>query len=474
MFKQQRLIALKRGLNFDANPLSGEREVLKFKETSLLRLFAMKKVALILCCANALTPPAVQTASVKEIQSNFEDVVQSTYGRYPITMTRGKGCELYDDVTGKSYLDFVAGIATCCLGHGDDRLATAVADQMRKVHHVSNLYYIPEQGDLARWLASTLGGDYRAFFCNSGGEANEAALKLAFKYATTTLEKKSPVILTAHGSFHGRTMATISATAQPKYHGPEGCWKLNDLFDHFEYNDIDSLKLAFDRSKSRGVAAVLIEPLQGEGGVINGDPTFFQELRQLCDDTGALLMFDEVQCGVGRTGKMWGHQHFPNVKPDVLTCAKAIGGGVPLGAMLAARHCDVFTPGDHATTYGGNPLACAAGLAVASAIDNDGLIDNARDRGDQLSAGLYRLVQDFPDYLLDVRGRGLLKGLHLAPDIPASRLVSLCADDGLLLVPAGPDVVRFVPPLVVSELQIDAAIDILSGALAKLNDLPDD
>ena len=447
----------------------------------MLLLFAVTTSALVVQPPAMSRPVSLLKASTlaaetlpltpEEQRLHFESVVQTTYGRYPITITRGAGCELFDDTTGKSYLDFVAGIATCCLGHADERLAKAVSDQMRKVHHVSNLYYIPEQGRLAQWLTESLqteGCDYRAFFCNSGGEANEAALKLAYKHAVIERDLERPVILTAYGSFHGRTMATISATAQPKYHGPKGVWKIQDRFDHFAYNDVESLRAAFRKhEKLGGVAAVLIEPLQGEGGVVNGDADFFKALRQECDDTGALLMFDEVQCGVGRTGKMWGHQHFHGIAPDVLTCAKAIGGGVPLGAMLAKASCDVLKPGDHATTYGGNPLACAAGLAVASAIEDDNLIGNARTRGDQLAAGLLRLVQDYPDKLSEVRGRGLLRGLKLAHP-QASALVQLCADEGLLLVPAGPDVLRFVPPLVVSELQINAALDILETALAKL------
>uniref|UniRef100_A0A7S3JZI0 acetylornithine transaminase n=1 Tax=Aureoumbra lagunensis TaxID=44058 RepID=A0A7S3JZI0_9STRA len=407
----------------------------------------------------------VQQTNIAEVErAKFDAVVQTTYGRYPVTINRGKGCELFDDAAGRKYLDFVAGIATCCLGHADERLASAVADQMRLVHHASNLYYLPLQGKLATWLCGTLGDGYRAFFCNSGGEANEAALKLAFKHFVINRDtrNKEPVILTAYGSFHGRTMATISATAQPKYHGPEACWKI-DKFAHFEYNDINSLRSTFEEYQGR-IAAVLIEPVQGEGGVVVGDIDFFSELRALCDEEKALLMFDEVQTGVGRTGKMWAHQHL-NIVPDVLTCAKGIGGGVPLGSMICAPHCDVLQPGEHATTFGGNPLACAAGLAVAHAINDDGLIDNAYDRGIQLKAGLERLASDYSDKIEQVRGLGLLLGIKLSvPKAPA--LVQLCADAGLLLVPAGPSVVRFVPPLIVSEEQVTEALNILETALA--------
>jgi len=424
---------------------------------------------------------AVATATTQaEMEAQFARSVQSTYGRYPVTITSGSGCELRDDLNERSYLDFVAGIATCCLGHADARLVDAVATQMKSVTHASNLYYIPQQGALAEWLAATLASDdgassYRAFFCNSGGEANEAALKLAFKYAATRRDAPPNndtddwIVLTARGSFHGRTMATISATAQPKYHGPGACWKI-DRFAHFDFNDPDSARQVFEEYRGR-IAAVLIEPVQGEGGVRVGDPAFFRTLRELCDAEGALLMFDEVQAGVGRTGRMWAHEHLfggaHTGAPDVVTCAKAIGGGVPLGAMLCKASCDVFAPGDHATTYGGNPLACAAGLAVARAIDDDGLVENAAERGAQLKAGLDRLVVDYAELLAEARGRGLLLGLELKAPHKAADLVTLCADEGLLVVPAGPSVVRFVPPLVVSDVHVDTALDILETALAR-------
>lgn len=405
--------------------------------------------------AATLTPTdAAQT------RSDFDEVVQGTYGRYPLTIVSGKGCELTDDA-GRTYLDFVAGIATCCLGHGDARLTKAVADQMAAVHHVSNLYYIPNQGALAKWLVRNTPGVDRAFFCNSGGEANEAAIKLALKHGVTTRKLKKPVILTARGSFHGRTMATITATAQPKYHGPEACWRVDGLVENFDFNDAASVAACF---AAHEVAGVLVEPVQGEGGVRVGDAAFFEAVRGLCDEHGALLMFDEVQCGVGRTGSLWAHQRV-GVVPDVLTTAKALGGGVPLGAMLCSAEADVFAPGDHATTYGGNPLACAAGLAVTRAIDDDGLVANAAERGDQLAAGLSALAAKYPS-VLEVRGAGLLLGIELDPAFGgAPKFVQAAVDRGLLLVPAGADVVRFVPPLVVTEAQIDACLAILDECL---------
>jgi len=393
----------------------------------------------------------------------FDQVVQKTYGRYPVTIVKGNGCELEDDA-GRTYLDFVAGISTCCLGHGDQRMVDAITDQIKKVHHVSNLYYIPNQGELAAWLVKHTAGLDKAFFCNSGGEANEAAIKLSLKHAVQERGLKNPVILTAYGSFHGRTMATISATAQPKYHGPEACWKVPGLAEHFEFNDEASLEEAFSK---HNVAAVLVEPIQGEGGVRVGSQAFLEKARALCDKSGALLVFDEVQCGVGRTGRLWGHEHV-GVTPDVLTCAKALGGGIPIGAMLCSDQANVFAPGDHATTYGGNPLACAAALAVTRAIDDDGLVANAAARGAQLEAGLKAMGDKYAGKITEVRGRGLLLGLELASELGgAAKFVQAAADRGLLLVPAGADVVRFVPPLVVKTDQIDAALAILEDCLAE-------
>ena len=407
--------------------------------------------------AAATADPAVASREA------FDDVVQKTYGRYPVTIVRGSGCELEDDA-GRTYLDFVAGISTCCLGHGDQRLVDAITKQIQEVHHVSNLYYIPNQGALAAWLVKNTAGLDKAFFCNSGGEANEAAIKLSLKHAVQERGLKDPVILTAYGSFHGRTMATISATAQPKYHGPEACWKVPGLAEHFEFNDIASLEAAFEKHE---VAAILVEPIQGEGGVRVGTQEFLQKARELCDASGALLVFDEVQCGVGRTGRLWGHEHV-GVTPDVLTCAKALGGGVPIGAMLCADKANVFAPGDHATTYGGNPLACAAALAVARAVDDDGLVANAAARGAQLEAGLRAMGDKYAGKITEVRGRGLLLGLELSSELGgAAKFVQAAADRGLLLVPAGADVVRFVPPLVVKAEQIDAALGILEECLAE-------
>ena len=277
--------------------------------------------------------------------------------RYPVTMTSGKGCKLYT-ADGREFLDCVSGIATCALGHANEALIEAVSNQMRQVHHVSNLYLIPAQAGLAKWLCDNSVAR-KVFFCNSGAEANEAAIKLARRHASNRGIAK-PVIITAEQSFHGRTLAALSATAQPKYHkgfGYDGA--MVPGFKYIPYNDVKALEAAVKEveANGQGLAAILMEALQGEGGIIPGDPAFFARIRQICDETGALMMCDEVQVGMGRSGKLWGYQNL-NVEPDVFTSAKALGGGVPIGAMMAGpKVADVFGPGDHASTYGGNPLA---------------------------------------------------------------------------------------------------------------------
>jgi acetylornithine aminotransferase len=400
----------------------------------------------------------------------FDDVVMGTYGRFSLVVSHGSGCQLWD-TDGKRYLDFAAGISTCCLGHANERLIKAVDEQMRRVHHVSNLYYIPAQGELARRLVETSCAD-RAFFCNSGAEANEAAIKLARKHAATRLDATEPVVITALNSFHGRTLATITATGQPKYQQNFG--PLVPGFEYVPYNDVEALKTAVKKiganplKRGRKLAAILLEPLQGEGGITPATTAFYQAARELCDETGALLMADEVQTGMGRSGKMWGYMHH-DVEVDVLTTAKALGGGVPIGAMLCKESCNVFSPGDHASTYGGNPLACAAGNAVMDAFDNDGLLANVNARGEQLRAGLEKLAST-SGCIKEVRGWGLILGLELeeACGFVAADVVGKLMEAGMLTVPAGQRVVRFVPPLVVSEAEVEEALGLVGGALEAL------
>jgi len=345
-------------------------------------------------------------------------------------------------------------------------MVEAVTRQIQKLHHVSNLYYIPEQGELAQWIIQHSCAD-RVFFCNSGAEANEAAIKLARKYAHTVLDIEKPIILTANASFHGRTLATITATGQAKYQ--KYFDPLVPGFHYVNYNDISAVEAAIselDEGDYR-VAAILIEPLQGEGGVRPGDVEYFQKLRQICDDTGILLMFDEVQVGMGRSGKLWGYEYL-GVEPDIFTSAKGLGGGIPIGAMMSKKFCDVFQPGEHASTFGGNPFACGVALAVCQTLERENILQNVQDRGEQLRSGLRAIAAKYPHHLTEVRGWGLINGLELAADIPltAADVVKAAINEGLLLVPAGPKVVRFVPPLIVTEAEINTALKLLEKALA--------
>lgn len=397
----------------------------------------------------------------------FDRHVMTTYGRFPLALTRGAGCRVWDD-QGNEYLDFVAGIATCTLGHAHPVMVEAVTQQIQTLHHVSNLYYIPEQGALAQWLTEHSCAD-RVFFCNSGAEANEGAIKLARKYGHTKLGIEDPVIITANDSFHGRTLATITATGQPKYQ--KNFAPLVPGFHYVPFNDGESLESAIARLNANGprVAAILLEALQGEGGVNPGNIEYFKHVRKLCDQHKILLIMDEVQVGVGRTGKLWGYENL-GIEPDVITAAKGLGGGVPIGAMLCKASCDVFEPGDHASTYGGNPFVCGVALAVCQTLESDHLIANASARGQQLRQGLLKLVDSYPHLFEQARGWGLINGLVLKSDAPVKSIdiVKAATAQKLLLVPAGPSVVRFVPPLIVSTTEVDEALEKLSQAVATL------
>ena len=422
---------------------------------------------------NEIVPMTMPTAAISNIEivgKNYEDNVMNTYGRYPMTISHGAGCKLYDS-EGNEYLDFGSGIATCCLGHAHPLLKKAISEQMDKVHHTSNLYYIPEQGALAKWLVDNSCAD-KVFFCNSGAEANEAAIKLARKYAHSKLNIDFPVIITALNSFHGRTLTAITATGQPKYQKDFG--PLTPGFEYVEYNDVDALRSLVKSIQSsgngRGLAAIMMESLQGEGGIKPASFEFLKAVRELCDETGALMICDEVQTGMGRTGKLWGHQNYDNIEPDAFTSAKALGGGVPIGAMLCKNKFNVFGPGDHASTYGGNPLACAAGLAVASAFSSENLLQNTLDRGNQLRSLAAKLKEASPSVIKDIRGIGLINGIELTEEcgVTAADVSKLLLKNGVLVVPAGPKVIRFVPPLIVSEEDVDKAMSKFSNALQQL------
>ena len=398
---------------------------------------------------------------------DFNSHVMNTYARFPIALERGEGCRVWD-TNGKEYLDFVAGIATCTLGHAHPVLIEAVTKKIKTFHHVSNLYYVPVQGELAKWLTDHSCAD-KAFFCNSGAEANEGAIKLARKYAHDKLNIEDPVIITAHASFHGRTLATITATGQPKYQ--KGFSPLVPGFVYVPYNDIDALELTIaDVDKDgRRVAAIMLEALQGEGGVRPGDMAYFQRIRQICDQKGILLILDEVQVGMGRSGKLWGYENL-GIEPDIFTSAKGLGGGIPIEAMMCKAFCDVFEPGSHASTFGGNPFVCAVALAVCQTLERENILENVQKRGEQLRSKLTEIAEKYPDLIADVRGWGLINGLELKEDVELTspQVVKVVMEAGLLLVPAGPKVLRLVPPLIVTEEEVNQALQAVENALKQL------
>jgi predicted acetylornithine/succinylornithine family transaminase len=382
----------------------------------------------------------------------------NNYRQQPVVMTRGEGCQLWD-VAGRRYLDMAAGIAVCSLGHAHPKLADAIAAQARRLVHVSNLYYIEAQIRLAERLCKTCFAD-RVFFCNSGAEANEAALKLARRYQAMLRGRPERVeILAFDGSFHGRTFATVAVTGQEKYRA--GFGPLVEPVRLLPFGDAEAARAAI----TERTCAVLVEPVQGEGGVLPAPPAFLRILRERCDATGTVLIFEEVQTGVGRTGTMWAYEQL-GVVPDVMTVAKGIAGGVPMGAMLAREEiARGFEPGTHASTFGGNPLACAAALAVLDVIEADRLLEHVRAVGDHLAQGFERLAARHAKRVRGTRGLGLLRGIVLAED--AAALVGRCREQGLLVSAAGGQVLRFCPPLVVTKNDIDEALAIVDRVLGE-------
>ena len=375
-----------------------------------------------------------------------------TYGRFPITLVKGDGCRVWDD-EGKEYLDFVAGIAVCSLGHSSPVVCRALDEQAGKLVHVSNLYYTEPQTDLAQLLVLNSFAD-RVFFCNSGAEANEAAIKLARKYS---LEKSGPnrhVIISMRNSFHGRTMATLSATGQEKIR--VGYDPLLQGFRFVPFNDIKALRA----SMGNDVCAVMLEPIQGEGGVVCPDPGYLEKVRALCSEKEVALIFDEVQVGMGRTGKLFAHEHY-GVTPDIMTLAKALGNGLPIGAMLSTQElAGAFGPGSHATTFGGTPLATAVSTAVLKSLLHDGWVANAEKMGDYFRTGLDRLAGKH-ELIKDVRGLGLIIGVEL--DVPGAPIVEACQKKGFLIICAQEQVLRFVPPLIVKKEEIDLLLEVLDN-----------
>ena len=376
--------------------------------------------------------------------------LMNTYNRFNITFKKGKGCWLWDK-QGKKYLDAVAGIATCSLGHSDRILRRNLISQLKKIQHISNLYVIEEQEDLSLFLTKNSFAE-SVFFCNSGAEAIESAIKLIRKYGNSYQKEKKSIILAAESSFHGRTFAALSATGQPKYH--KGFEPLLSGFKFFKYNDFNSVKKLFKESKTEKISGVILEPIQGEGGVIPGEKEFFLKLRDICNKNKTLLILDEVQSGVGRTGKLWGYENL-GIEPDGFTLAKGLGGGHAIGALLVNKEANIFEPGDHASTFGGNPFACRAAITVLEEIKKRKLLENVCSRGLQLETGLSKIATQYPDLIEGYRGLGLLQGLVLKEKSVDAKTISLRAfDKGLLILPAGPKVVRIVPPLTISHNEI--------------------
>ncbi len=382
--------------------------------------------------------------------------LMNTYSQWPVTFVGGEGAYLKDD-KGDAYLDFVGGIAVNALGYKHEGLAAAIREVLDSgVLHVSNLYYNAHVLEAAKKLAA-LSGMEKVFFCNSGAEANEAALKLARKWGSG---KNKSTIISMLDSFHGRTYAAVTATGQKKYHQHFAPLPPGFVYAHF--NDLDSVKALVDER----TCAVIVEPIQGEGGIVPATKEFLHGLRDLCDRHELLLIYDEVQCGMGRSGKPFAHQLY-GVKPDILTTAKALAGGVPAGAMLTQGEAsDVFVPGDHASTFGGNALAARAIIYMCDTLQEKAFLSHVEAMGNYLRMKLEELKVQFSDLITAVRGVGLINGIALA--IPPKEVVAKCFEKKLLLASAGSNVVRFVPPLIITEKEIDAAVKILQESLSEV------
>lgn len=390
------------------------------------------------------------------IMKTDERHYMKVFARYPIVLSHGEGPYVYDN-NGKKYIDFLGGIAVNILGHAHPKLVAAIAKQAGRLIHCSNLYYTEQQATLAQKLAEQSGMD-RVFFGNSGAEANEGAIKLARKYAKTISPDKVEII-TAYDSFHGRTLAALTATGQPKYH--EGYEPLPGGFRYVHYNNLDELKALMSAEKT---CAVMLEPIQGEGGVNMPEPGYLETVRELCDQTGALLIFDEIQTGMGRTGSLFAYQTF-GVKPDIATVAKGLGGGVPIGAfMTTEKVAAAFAAGDHGSTFGGNPLACAAANAVLDCIGEEQLLNNTVAMGEYLLAELIKLKEKYPALITEVRGKGLILGAKLTR--PGRDIVNKCLAQGAIINCTAGDILRFVPPLNINRGHIDEVMTTLDKVLA--------
>ena len=390
----------------------------------------------------------------EEIIAMSDQFVMGTYRRCPVALIRGKGCRVWD-ADAKEYLDFLAGIAVCALGHCHPQVVAAIRKQAGLLGHVSNIFYIEQQAQLAKLLVENSFAD-RVFFCNSGAEANEGAMKLARKYAHEHMGANKYELITMENSFHGRTLATVTATGQRKFQA--GFEPLPEGFCYVPFDDLYALESAIGEK----TCGVLLEPIQAEGGIRIPAEGYLKGVREICDRKGVLMMLDEVQTGMGRTGTLFAHET-SGICPDIATLAKALGNGFPVGAMLATEKvASVLVPGTHASTFGGNPLAMAASMASTDLILNGGVLENCRKMGAYFLGRLERLKKKY-SFVTDARGRGLILGLELSMD--GAEIVSECMKKGLLINCTSGNVLRFVPPLTVRKGEIDRAVKILDSVL---------
>lgn len=385
--------------------------------------------------------------------------IMNTYTRFPIVLRKGRGMKVWGS-DGKEYLDFVGGVAVNILGHCHPKVVVAVQKQVQRLIHVSNYYHIEPQIKLAKLLVENSFAD-KVFFCNSGAEANEAAIKLARKYSKEHVHPKLFEIIAAKNSFHGRTLATLTATGQEKFQ--KGFEPLVPGFKHVPFNDLHALSKAV----SKNTCALLLEPIQAEGGVLLPEENYFKSVRDFCNEHDLLLILDEVQTGMGRTGKLFAHEHY-SITPDIMTIAKGLGGGVPIGAMLATeRVASAFQPGNHATTFGGNPLVCAAAVATLETLLEDGFIlDQCNRMSTYLMKALYQLKEEFPSLITEIRGKGLLIGMELTTD--GDPIVRKCLEKGVLINCTAGNILRFIPPLIVQQKDINRLIRTLKEVFENL------
>ena len=381
--------------------------------------------------------------------------IMSTYKRFPIVITRGLGVHVWDS-DGRPYLDLVGGIAVCALGHSHPRVVESIKEQVEQLTHISNFYHIAPQIILSGLLVENSPLD-KVFFCNSGAEANEAAIKLSRKYASEHMDGRYEII-TMENSFHGRTLATVTATAQKRLQ--VGFDPLPAGFSYVPYNDLSALETAI----SDKTCGILVEPIQGEGGVVVPAAGYLKGIRKICDERGIMMIADEIQTGMGRTGRLFAFEH-EDVIPDMITLAKALGNGFPIGALLAKEKiAAAFVPGSHGSTFGGNPLACAAACASLQAILEEGILENSRETGEYFLARLQDLKIKH-SIIVEVRGKGLMIGVVLSA--PGADIVTKCMERGLLINCTNENILRFVPPLILTRHDVDSAVEILDGVLVE-------